>query len=54
MLPVEKCTKILEVNLSANCFIKISLQPSEQIQLAIFNHPYALYGIIWGGGLGFE
>ena len=46
------CIKISEVNLSADCFMKISLPSLEQIQLAILNHPHALIKIIYADILG--
>ena len=43
-------TSISEVILSAFIYrLKISLQSSEEIQLAILNHPHALHAAILGG-----
>ena len=51
-LYAQRFQKIIYLHLFTDCFMKISLQSSEPIQLAILKHQHALYVDIWGEGLG--
>ena len=53
-LYTQRFKNLIYLHSGTDCFMKISLQPSEQIQLFSLDRPHGLYSVTLGDGAGID